>query len=107
MNNKKIEDYITNSFNMTMQDFMRQMVEVKGLVDKEIAEILNVSIRFVWNIRNEYGLKKARASLRRFEKRYGSNAIAKFKIIIENLMVIPVHPNPAGTCGTFTKKEIS
>ncbi len=84
MKKSEIESYVKTSFNMTMQDFMRQMVEVKGLVDKEIAEILNVSIRFVWNIRNEYGLKKARASLRRFEKRYGSNAIGKFKIIIEN-----------------------
>lgn len=84
MNNKKIEDYITNSFKMTVKDFMRQMVEVKGLVDKEIAEMLNVSIRSVWNIRREYGLKKAGISLRRFEKRYGPNAITRFKTIIED-----------------------
>ena len=84
MNTKKLEAYITNSFNMTVKDFMRQMVEIKGLVDKEIAEMLNVSIRSVWNIRKEYGLKKAVISLRRFEKRYGPNAITRFKTIIED-----------------------
>lgn len=84
MNTKKLEAYITNSFKMTVKDFMRQMVEVKALVDREIAEMLNVSIRSVWNIRREYGLKKVGISLRRFEKSYGPDAVRRFKTIIEN-----------------------
>jgi hypothetical protein len=84
MNNQKLEAYVKTSFNMPMQDFIKQMVQVKGLFDREIAEMLNISIRSVWNIRKEYGLKKTGISLRRFEKRYGPNAMAEFKAIIKN-----------------------
>lgn len=84
MKKKKLEAYITNSFNMNVEDFMRQMVEINGLVDKEIAEMLNVSIRSVWNIRKEYRLRKTGITLRRIERRYGPNAISRFKTIIED-----------------------
>lgn len=84
MKEKKLEAYVKTSFNMPMQDFIKQMAHVKGLFDREIAEILNISIRSVWNIRKEYGVKKTGISLRRFEKRYGPNAIAEFKAIIKN-----------------------
>jgi len=36
MKKKKLEAYVKTSFNMPMQDFIKQMAHVKGLFDREM-----------------------------------------------------------------------
>lgn len=72
------------SFNMTIEDFMKQKVEDDGFFDREIADILNVSIPTVRKLRKQYGLKKVDPFFRQFERTYGPGAVRRFKDIIED-----------------------
>jgi len=84
MKKTELESYVKMSFNMTIKDFMKQRVESDGLVDREIANILDVSIPTARNLRKRYGIKRADSSLRRFERSYGPEAVRRFKCIIED-----------------------
>ena len=63
---------------------MKQKVEGDGLFDREIADILDVSIPTVRKLRKQYRLKRADPFLRQFEKNYGPGAVRRFKYIIED-----------------------
>lgn len=80
----ELESYVKMSSNMTIKDFMKQRVESDGLVDREIANILGVSIPTVRKLRKWYGIKRADSSLRWFERSYGQGAVRRFKCIIED-----------------------
>jgi hypothetical protein len=84
MKKTELESYVKTSFNMTIQDFMQQVVEIDGLGDREIANMLDVSIPTIRKVRKRYGIKRADSSLKRFERGYGPDAVRRFKGIIED-----------------------
>lgn len=84
MKKTELESFVKMSFNMTVKDFMKQRVESDGLVDREIANILGMSIPTTCKLREQYGIKRADSSLRRFEGNYGPGAVRIFKRIIED-----------------------
>jgi hypothetical protein len=84
MKETELESYVKKSFNMTIKDFMKQRVEGDGLFDREIADILDVSVLTVRKLRKWYGIKRANPFFRQFERNYGPGAVRRFKGIIED-----------------------
>jgi hypothetical protein len=84
MKKTELEFYVKKSFNMTIEGFMKQRVEGDGLFDREIANILDVSIPTVRKLRKRYGLQRANPFFRQFERSYGPGAVRRFKSIIED-----------------------
>ena len=84
MKETELESYVKKSFNMTLKNFMRQRVEGDGLFDREIADILDVSVPTVRKLRKWYGIKRADPFFRQFERNYGPGAVRRFKGIIED-----------------------
>jgi len=84
MKETELESYVKKSFNMTIKDFMKQRVEGDGLFDREIADILDVSVPTVRKLRKWYGIKRANPFFRQFERNYGPGAVRRFKGIIED-----------------------
>ena len=80
----ELETYVNRSFHMTIKDLMIQRVQRDGLIDKEIANMLHVSIPTVRKLKRSYGIKKTDFSLKRFEERYGPGSVKRFKYIIED-----------------------
>jgi hypothetical protein len=83
MKKMHLEARIKTLSNGSAEDFIRHMAEVRRLTDREIADIINVSIPTVRKTRKRYRIKRGDASLRRFEERYGPDAVQRFKSIIE------------------------
>ncbi len=85
MANKTIlESYVEVRFDTDLYEFIRQKVQVDKLHDYEIASLLDVSDSTIRELRNAYGIKRANAFLRRFERRYGNGAVERFKKMVEN-----------------------
>jgi len=83
MKKMHLEARIKTPSNGSAKDLMRHMAEVRRLSDKEIADVINVSISTVRKTRKRYRIERVDSSLRRFEERYGPDAVRRFKSIIE------------------------
>jgi hypothetical protein len=81
---KELEPYLQLQFGMDLYGFIKQKVQVDKLYDYEIASLLKVSKSTISKWRKAYGIKKADAFTRRFDRRYGKGSIEKFKKMAEN-----------------------
>jgi len=81
---EKLAPYVEEQFGVSLYKFMAQKVEVESLYNYKIADILNVDKKQVGLLVRDFGLKKINGFSNRFEHRYGSGAISKFKSMIED-----------------------
>ncbi len=79
---KRIESLADQQYGIALSEFIRQKVEVETLYDYEIASCLGVSVSSIGRFRRRYGIPKADAFSRRFERTHGKGAIETFKKII-------------------------
>lgn len=84
MTKAKIESLVRERFATDLCEFIRQKVQTDALTDCEIASLLNVSSSSISKLRRAYGITKAKAFSKRFERSYGEGAVATFKEMIEN-----------------------
>ena len=80
----ELESYVKKSYNMTIKDLMIKKLQKDGLIDREVANMLNMSIGAVRKLKKSYGIRKTDFSLKRFEERYGPGSVRRFKCIIED-----------------------
>ncbi|MBW1707902.1 MAG: hypothetical protein JRJ86_22545 [Deltaproteobacteria bacterium] len=85
MTKTQLEPYVKGQFGMSLNDFLKQKIEVEAFYDYEIAGILNSRVDLIRNLRNDFGIKKANGFPRRFERAYGKGAVEAFKEMVENL----------------------
>ena len=81
---KNLEPYLQLQFGMDLYGFIKQKIQVDQLYDYEIAFLLKVNKATIGKWRKAYGIKKADAFTRRFDRRYGKGSIEKFKKMAEN-----------------------
>ena len=74
----KLESYVQQQFGTDLYGFIKYKTQVDQLYDYEIASLLKVSKSTIAKWRNAYGIKKADAFTRRFDRRYGKSSIEKF-----------------------------
>jgi len=84
MTKKDLGAYVEDRFGMDLHEFIKYKVEVESLYDYEIARILNVQPAVIGRLRRRFGIKRAKAFPRRFERIYGLNAVETFKKMIGN-----------------------
>ena len=72
------------SFDIPIQDLMQQVIGINGLADGEITAIPDVNIPTICKAEKRYGIKRIDSSLRRLERRYGTDFVMRFKCIIED-----------------------
>ena len=84
INERKLEAYVEMQFGTNLYEFIKQKVEVDRLYDYEIASILGVSDSMIRRLRNTYKIKRANGFSRRFDRRYGKDAVERFKKMVED-----------------------
>ena len=82
----RLEYDVREQFGVPLGEFLKQKVEIDTLYDHEIAPLLNVSASSIRKLRRSFGIARAKAFTRRFEKTYGAGALERFKKLVE-------HPN--------------
>ncbi len=82
MNSSELEYKVKKEFGMTLHEFIVQKTSQESLYDYEIAEILDATTWQIRRYRNGFGIKKANAFPRRFERTYGKGAMGIFKKIV-------------------------
>ena len=84
MKKMQLEAHEETSSNMRVKDFVGHMADVRLHGDGEIADMHNVTIPTDGKIRIREGAKTADSFVRRFEGRYGPDAVNRFRRIIED-----------------------
>lgn len=84
MGKTKIESRVKEQYGMTLNEFIKQKIEVEALHDYEIASCLGISSSSVRSIRRLFGIGRTNGFARRFERTYGKGAIETFKRIISD-----------------------
>ena len=79
---KCAEDY----FGKNLYGFVRHKIEVEGVWDYEVADMLNVKPAHIGELRRRYGIDRTKGFSGRFDRTYGAGAMSQFKKIIENPM---------------------
>jgi hypothetical protein len=79
-----MEKLVRDRFGVGLYEFIRQKVEVEHLYDYEVATNLNVDGASIGKLRKTFGITRANAFTRRFERTYGNGAVDTFKTIIED-----------------------
>jgi len=80
----RLEYDVRERFGVPLGEFLKQKVKGDTLYDHEIAPLLNVSPSSVRKLRHAFGIERANAFSRRFEKTYGEGALERFKKTIQN-----------------------
>ena len=80
----RLEYDVKERFGLPLGEFLKQKVEGDTLYDHEIAPLLNVSTTSVRKLRHAFGIDRANAFSRRFEKNYGKGALERFKKLVEH-----------------------
>jgi methylphosphotriester-DNA--protein-cysteine methyltransferase len=83
MTRVELERDVKHRFGMGLYEFIKEKAEVDTLHDHEIAHILGVHQSRICKLRKDYGIKRANAFRRRFERAYGLGAVETFKELIE------------------------
>ena len=73
-------------FGMDLYGFVRHKIEIEGIWDYEVADMLNVKPCQIGELRRGLGIDRAKGFSGRFDRRYGIGAISRFKELIENPM---------------------
>lgn len=80
-----LEFHIKKELGEDLYLFMKKKIEEDALYNYEIANILNVSSRFIARLKETFNLNNTRERFaRRFERTYGEGAVEKFKTMIES-----------------------
>lgn len=82
---EEINDFVKTNFNMDLNDFLKQKVEIESLYNYEIAALLNVDKAVVGKLIRQSGLRRKNGFIRRFERLHGKGSVNKFKNMIERL----------------------
>lgn len=80
----RLEYDVRERFGLPLDEFLKQKVKGDTLYDHEIAPLLNVSTSSVRKLRHAFGIERANAFSRRFEKTYGEGALERFKSMVQN-----------------------
>jgi len=84
METARAECGLREAFCIDPYSFLKEKVEEEGLFDYEIASLLDVSSAWIGKLRRGLGLNSSKKKfLRRFEQKYGKDAVREFKEIIE------------------------
>lgn len=67
-----------------IEQFIREKVEIDTLTDAQIARLLNVGTSTVSHWRNKFHIKPADKFKRKFQEKYGVDAIEYFDMMIKN-----------------------
>lgn len=101
MTKSSIELYTKKRFGLGLYEFMREKVEKEALCDYEIAEILGVRRGRIGVLRRTLGIDRPNWFSKRFERKYGRDAVVLFKNMIE-------HPEKSladvGNCFGFSRE---
>ncbi|MEK7541642.1 MAG: hypothetical protein AAB533_02215 [Patescibacteria group bacterium] len=65
-----------------IEQFLREKVEVEGLIDAQIALLLNVGTSTASHWRNKFNIKPADKFLRHFKEKYGPDALDSFRAMV-------------------------
>jgi len=67
-----------------LEEFIRTKVELETLTDAQIARLLNVGTSTVSHWRNKFHIKPANKFKRKFQEKYGPDALNSFDILIQH-----------------------
>ena len=79
MTETELNAYVKERFGTGLESFVRQKIEVEGVWDYEVADLLNVRHHYISRMRRTIGLDRTKGFFARFERKYGPNAISKFR----------------------------
>jgi hypothetical protein len=82
---EQVNAVVKANFNMDLNEFLKQKVEVESLYNYEIAALLDVEKTIVGKLIRQTGLKRKNGFIRRFESRYGKGSVDIFKDMVERL----------------------
>lgn len=68
----------------TIEQFIREKVEVEALSDAQIARLLNVGTSTISHWRNRFNIKPADKFRRKFCEKYGVDAIESFDMMVRH-----------------------
>jgi len=67
-----------------LEEFIRTKIELETLTDAQIARLLNVGTSTVSHWRNKFHIKPADKFKRKFEEKYGPDALRSFDILVQH-----------------------
>ncbi len=81
---KKLDPYVKAQYGLTLYEFMKEKIEAESLYLYEVAELLNLNVTKVSRLSKHFGIKNKNGFKKRFTVKYGTDAIQKFKTMIED-----------------------
>lgn len=84
MKKSDLDAYARGPLGSNLFDFLKEKVEEEGLYDYEIARILGVGRGRIGQLRRDFGINRKNGFSRRFERKYGRDAVARFKNLVED-----------------------
>jgi AraC-like DNA-binding protein len=75
----ELEHFVTKRYTMSLYDFIKTKKQRDALFDHEIADLVNVPAWRIAKLRHRFGIKRADPFTRRFESKYGADAVREFK----------------------------
>lgn len=82
---EQVNAVVKTNFNMDLNEFLKQKVEVESLYNYEIAALLNIEKAIVGKLIRQTGLKRKNGFNRRFESHHGKGSVDLFKDMVERL----------------------
>ena len=71
-------------FGKELHGFVRRKIEEEGVWDYEVADMLNVKQVYIGVLRRRLGIDRTKGFSSRFDRKYGSGAVSRFREMIEN-----------------------
>ena len=71
-----------------IEQFIREKVEVDGLTDAQIAQMLDVGTSTISHWRNKYNIRPVDTFKRKFREKYGPDAIKTFDMMVRNRVTL-------------------
>lgn len=68
----------------SIEQFIREKVEVEALTDAQIAQLLDVGTSTISHWRNKFKIRPADKFKRKFKEKYGPDAIDCFDMMVRN-----------------------
>ena len=68
----------------SIEQFIREKVEVEALTDAQIAQLLDVGTSTISHWRNKFNIRPADKFKRKFKEKYGPDAIESFDMMVRN-----------------------
>ena len=81
----QLELFLRKRYGVSLYDFIKQKIEREASYNYEVANALNTKPKYIGRLIRDFGIEDRRSLFaRRFESTYGSNAIQKFKSMMDD-----------------------